>query len=145
VGLGLALALLLVAPAGCGDDSEAGSATTASSMTKAQFLKKGRAICTQVFDEIDRKYGKLSSRSSEAELNEAAQDIVLPPLTRLVDRLRALGPPRGEEARLAEILAALEAGIEEAEEEASTVRSSQGKLDKAYKMLWAYGLEECGL
>ena len=89
---------LVGALAGCGGDDGEG---TVSSMTKNQFMKKANAICSQVFDEIDRKYGKLSNESTEAELNEQAQEIVPPLVSRLVDRLRALGAPTGEEARVA--------------------------------------------
>jgi hypothetical protein len=144
----LALATALLALAGCGgSDSETGGEEATSSLTKAQFLKQGNAICGQVFDEIDRKYGKLSNKSTEAELNEQAQEIVPPLVTRLVIRLRALGAPQGEEARVEKILVALEEGVETAEEDVSTVRGSQGEFafEEGYEMLWAYGLDRCGL
>ncbi len=139
--VGLALVGALTS---CGGD---GGEATAGSMTKAQFLKKGNAVCSQVFGEIDRKYGKLSNKSTEAELNEQAQEIVPPLVTRLVNRLRALGAPQGEEARVEKILVALEEGVETAEEDVSTVRGSQGEFafGKGYEMLWAYGLDRCGL
>jgi hypothetical protein len=139
--VGLALVGVL---ASCGGDD---GDETAASMTKDQFLKKANAICSQVFDEIDRKYGKLSNESTEAELNEQAQEIVPPLVSRLVDRLRALGAPTGEEARLDRILAALEEGVETAEEDVRTVRGSQGEFafGEGYEMLWDYGLTSCGL
>jgi hypothetical protein len=129
---------------GCGDGE---SEPTAAPLTKAQFLKQGNAICGQVFDEIDRKYGKLSNKSTDAELNEQAQEIVPPLVSKLVNRLRALGAPRGEEARVEEILVALEEGVETAEEDVRTVRGSRGEFafEEGYEMLWAYGLDRCGL
>jgi hypothetical protein len=145
---GMAIALLLLALPGCGGgDGETSGEATASSLTKAQFLKQGNAICSQVFDEVDRRYGKLSTRSTDAELNEQAQEIVPPLVTKLVARLRALGAPQGEEARVEKILVALEEGVETAEEDVSTVRGSGGEFafEEGYEMLWAYGLERCGL
>ncbi|MDQ3725187.1 MAG: hypothetical protein M3335_04745 [Actinomycetota bacterium] len=140
--------MLLLALPGCGGgDGETSGKASAGSLTKAQFLEQGNAICGQVFDEIDRRYGKLSNESTDAELNEQAQEIVPPLVTRLVNRLRALGAPRGEEARVEKILVALEKGVETAEEDVNTVRGSQGEFafEEGYEMLWAYGLERCGL
>jgi len=144
---GTAIALLLLALPGCGGGDETSEGASASSLTKAQFLKQGNAICDQVFDEIDRKYGKLSNKSTDAELNEQAQEIVPPLVTRLAHRLRTLGAPRGEEARVEKILVALEEGVETAEEDVNTVRGSRGEFafGEGYEMLWAYGLDRCGL
>jgi hypothetical protein len=144
--LGGALIALFLALSGCGG-GEATNEMTTGSMTKAQFLTQGNAICSQVFDEIDRRYGKLSKKSTDAELNEQAQEIVPPLVSRLVGRLRALGAPKGEEARVEKILVALEEGVETAEEDVSTVRGSRGEFafEKGYEMLWDYGLMRCGL
>jgi hypothetical protein len=144
----LAAAVAALALAGCGGgDNGTTSKEATSSLSKAEFLKSGNAICAQVFEEIDRQYGKLSKKSTDAELNEQAQEIVPPLVTKLVNRLRTLGAPQGEEARVKKILAALEEGVETAEEDVSTVRGSQGEFafEEGYEMLWAYGLDRCGL
>jgi hypothetical protein len=147
--MGLAL---LVALNGCGGgDSATGSAST---LTKAQFLRKGNAICGKAFREINRTYAEFShgpeggeNAASEAERNEAAERIVPPALNEAAADLRNLDAPEGEEQRVDRILTALERGIEKGEGDPAALRGLNGEfaLEDGYEKLWAYGLTGCGL
>jgi hypothetical protein len=145
------VALLLTLP-GCGSgESETTADASADSLTKAQFLKQGNAICAKGYDRINQKYGKFSAggneqNATEAERNRAAEEIVPPELNRVVVRLRALGAPMGEELRLDKMLTAYEEGIERGEEDPLALRGVDGfALEEAYELLWDYGLTGCGL
>jgi hypothetical protein len=150
IALPVALAVILaLLPVGCG---QGGTEHTAS-LSKAQFVKEGNALCARVFAEINQEYGRFShgpnggeNSATEAERNQAAEEIVPPNLTRLLRRLRALGLPAEEGERVPRILNALQAGIEKGEEEPLALRGIKGfALMKPYEMLWAYGLTGCGL
>jgi acetyl-CoA acetyltransferase len=148
-----ALALML-ALAGCGGDEDATSAggdggIPTSSLTKAQFLKKGNAICAEIYSEITEKYEAFyeAEKRTEAELDNKAAEVVTPNVVKLEKRLEALGAPQGQERKVEAILTALEEGVERAEEDVSTTRGAHGEFafEKPYKLMWAYGLKRCGL
>jgi hypothetical protein len=149
--LGGALVLLLVLGGCGGDDSGTGAEATASSLTKAQFLKKGNAICAKAYYRINQEYGKFSAggrenNATEAERNRAAEEIVPPALNQVVRRLRDLGAPAGDERRVDKMLTTFEAGIEVGEEDPLALRGVDGfAFEEAYETLWAYGLTKCGL
>jgi len=140
------LALLI---GGCGGgETSAGGETPTSTMTKAQFLKLGNAICAEGNDEINAVYGKYAAHPpGEAKMNQVAQEIVPPVRRKVVRRLRALDPPAGDEKRVEEILEAIEEGIEKGEENAASLRAyrTEYAFERAYKMEIDYGLTKCAL
>lgn len=99
----LAVAALL-ASAGCGGGNE-GESTTA--ITKAQFLKKGNAICakgTKEFGKGDvafwKQHGGPRSNVSQALTNELQLTVLLPIRKWELREIRALGAPKGNEPYL---------------------------------------------
>ena len=143
------LAVALVA-AGCGSSS---SDTTAS-LTKAEFLKQGNAICAAGNKEINAEFEKFfkekefskKKQPTQAQLEEAAEEIAVPSIRKQIDGIRALGAPSGEEEQVNEIIDAAEEALEEAEEDpAALVNEENGNLfAKANKLTNAYGLTACG-
>jgi hypothetical protein len=142
----MALALLV---AGCGGgETSGGEDTGASTLTKAQFLRLGNAICAKGNEEIDAVYGRYAGKlPGEAKMNQVAQEIVPPVRRKVVRRLRALDPPPREEKRVEAILAAMEEGIEKGEEDAASLRAAGPAYAfwRAYNMEIDYGLVKCGL
>ena len=147
----LALGLLLP---GCGGGDEGATAsdgvvTTAPSLTKAEYVKQANAICEDVYSEITREYEAFyeAEKRTEAELDKKAGEVVTPNLVKLEKRLKAQGAPPGQEQKVEKIILALRAGIERAEEDVSTTRGAHGEFafEKPYKLMWAYGLNRCGL
>jgi hypothetical protein len=150
--LGSAAVVLLLMLSGCGGgDGGTGGETTADSPTKAQFLKKGNALCAKAFYGINQEYAEFSAggrenNATEAERNRVAEEIVPPALNRVVRRLRDLGAPAGDERRVDKMLTTFEEGIEVGEEDPLALRGVDGfAFEEAYEMLWAYGLTKCGL
>jgi hypothetical protein len=150
-GATLVLPATVLALAGCGSG---GGSESSSSLSKAEFLKKGNAICAKGSEEINRAYEEFSRKHvaggktpSKALLDEAAAEIVLPVRAREVRLLRALGTPGGSEQRVEEMLAAWEEGIKIGEEDPNSLRKAGPEFAfyKSSSMGIDYGLEKCWL
>lgn len=142
-------AIALVAGCGGGDDST----DSTSSLTKAQFLKQGNAICEKGNDEVEEGVAKFAkehnfsggNQPTKAELTEAAEEILIPSVDKQLEGLRDLGAPAGEEEKVDEILSAAEKALEEGEEDpASLTAESTGPFTEVNKMASDYGLTTCG-
>lgn len=139
----LALAALF---AGCG-----GGDDSSSSLTKAEFVKKGNAICTAGNKEIEggfeafAKEHHLSGKQapSKAESKEAAETILIPAISKQIEKIRALGPP-DEEAE--EVVESAEESLEKAEEDPVAFIEGEGgdSFAETNKKARAYGLTVCG-
>jgi hypothetical protein len=144
-----ALAALALVVAGCG--SSGSSTESTSSLTKAEFVKKGNAICAEGSKEINQGFEKFAKENgfsekkqpSQAELEEAVETIVIPGIRKEIEGIRALGPP-DEEAEA--VLDAAEEALEKGEENPSLLakEESAGPFAKVNKLSREYGLTKCG-
>jgi hypothetical protein len=144
-----ALAALALIVAGCGSSSD--STETTSSLTKAEFVKKGNAICAkgneeveEGFEEFGKEHGFSEKKEpSKAELEEAVETVLVPKISNEVESIRALGPP-DEEAEA--VLDAAEEALEKGEEEPAVFlkEGSASPFAKANKLSREYGLTKCG-
>lgn len=150
----LATLALTLAVAGCGGGEETASSADddAASLTKAQFVKRGNAICRKAQEEVGnlnerawKKYGPPTANPSQETLNKVAL-AMLPPKEKEVRLLRALGAPAGSEAYVDAMLTAWEEGIKKGKKDPAAL---QGGADwvfrKTYDMGLAYGLVDCWL
>jgi hypothetical protein len=151
IALFAALAALAMIVAGCGGDDD--STGTTGSLTKAEFVKQGNAICAKGNKELDEDFEKFAKehnlsenkRPSNAVLTEASEDILIPVVSDQIEQLRDLGAPAGEEQQVDEILTAAEEGIEKGEEDpVSLTAENGGPFKKANKLAKDYGLTKCG-
>ena len=145
------LPVLIFALSGCGSSS---GADGTSPLTKAQFLKRGNAICAkggreinEAYEEFSRKHIAGGKTPSKALLDEAAAEIVLPVREREVRLLRALAAPSGQEQHVDMMLSAWEEGIEKGEEAPNSLRKAgpEYAFYKSYSMGIDYGLTKCWL
>jgi hypothetical protein len=139
--LGSVTAVALIA-AGCGggdDDSD----TTATSLTKAEWIAKADTICQQGSQEIEQaakqQFG--NQRPTAAEVQQFSLGTAIPSTQTQVDKIRALGAPSGDEDEVNKILDTVQADIDEAK--------SSGKVeDSAFAdgnaLAKQYGLKVCG-
>jgi hypothetical protein len=143
VGMALVLLGLIVAGCGGGGDSE----TTASQLSKAEFIKEGEKICKAV--QVDRRSelkevtkdlnpGEVLPVSRQEEL---LADIVLPKLQSAADQLDELAS-RTNDPKAAAYVAELEAGIE-ASEKNPTKALKANPFIAVGETAKAYGFEEC--
>lgn len=144
-----ALAIALVA-AGCGGGSDN---TTTASISKAEFEKKGNAICEKGEARIGQegaKYAKehnVKQQPTTAQFTAMVETIVIPDIQRQLDELRALGAPAGLEKQVEETFAAVEEGLEEIKKEPTKAFGSEGQIPafaRANKMAKGLGLNACG-
>lgn len=144
-----ALAALALIGAGCGSGS--GSTDSTSSLTKAEFVKQGNAICAKGSEEIEEGFEEFVKENglsktkapSKAVQEEAVEAVLIPRISKELESIRALGPP-DEEAEA--VLEAAEEALEKGEEEPSAMlkEESAGPFAKANKLAREYGLTKCG-
>lgn len=141
-----ALAALIVAGCGGGED-----ATTAS-IGKAQFITKADAICAAGSEQTQAdlaaylKQEKLTLNENQTEEESAALiAILVKNVEKEVQSIRALGVPSGDDSQVGAILAALEEGAKEAEKDPqAVVQGEVNVLGKAGELAKEYGLQACG-
>jgi hypothetical protein len=146
-----ACALALFA-AGCGGGGDNTSST--ASLTKAQFIKKADGICESAEEKLESEFESFAKQHNlsekqpptQKESAEAAETILLPSIEGQVEDIRALGAPSGEEQKVEELLAAVEAGVEKGKQDPVAFIEEEGDnpLNKANKMAREYGLKVCG-
>jgi hypothetical protein len=139
--------------AGCGSSNDSSTESTAS-LSKAEFLKKGNAICAAGNREIEAGFESFAKENqisenkqpTEAQAAELAETILVPSVSSQLEEIEALGVPGGDEEQLDEIFAAVEGAIEKAEEEPEVLFSSNGNnaFAKANRLSREYGLTTCG-
>jgi hypothetical protein len=145
-------ALVAMLAVGCGGGSSGGDTeVTVSSMSKAEFIKKADAVCKKGSEAITADYGEFLrehkgvKNPTEALFSELVDRVVAPNLEREVEEIRALGAPKGQEARVEAVLAAVERSLTTAEEEPRNVINDMPKVfGEADKVAKQYGFRVCG-
>lgn len=136
--------------AGCGSSSDSNSEVTASSISKAQFIKEADAACKKGEEEIQEDFKAFAAENAsvknptEEQFSELIDAVLVANIEREVEDIRALGAPKGDEQEVEAILVAREEGIEEAE--AQPKRAVQGNMagfEKADKLAKEYGFGSC--
>jgi hypothetical protein len=145
-----ALAALALIVAGCGGGSSSTEST--SSLSKAEFLKEGNAVCAKGNEEIEEtfesfaKEHNLSEKNppSEDELQEVASEI-LPIISNQIEGVRDVGIPSEGGQGIEDALNAAEEALEEAEEDPTAFTGEKDDpFKKANKMATEVGLTACG-
>jgi len=136
--------------AGCGGSSDNGSES--STLTKAEFLKQGNAICAKGNDEIEagfesfvqQHHMKKNQRPTAAELKGVAEEVLVPIISRQVKEIRALGTPEGDEQKVEGFLTAAEEALEKAEQNPSILtQENNDPFEAVNKKAASYGLTKC--
>jgi hypothetical protein len=148
---GLVAVALFVAGCGSSDDD----ATDSASLTKAEFVKQGNAICAAGNKEIDAEFEKFAEENglsenkppSDAQVEEAAEEFVIPSISNQVDEVAALGAPEGEEEAFETFIENAEAEVERIEDDPSLFASEGDEpevFEDVNKEARALGLTVCG-
>lgn len=157
----IAVALVaLFAVSGCGGGGDGDSATASSggpvtveagSLSKAQFVKQARAICTKSHEGFERDAVRIlkqqkadPTKASEGDPEaELVLDAFVPNFQSQIDQVSELGAPRGDEDEVSAFLTALQEAVDGANQDPRAFVRSEADLGKAPKLAKAYGLEEC--
>ncbi len=143
-----ALAALSVLIAGCGGGDETTDETV--TLTKAEFIKQGDAICGEGNDQSEKEAEEFAEdndfdleKASKEQLEEAVSEVLVSNLSQQVEDLNALGAPEGDEDQVEEIIVSLEGALEEIEEDPSRVFKSD-VLKEPGELAGDYGFKVCG-
>jgi ABC-type Fe3+-hydroxamate transport system substrate-binding protein len=142
---------LALAVAGCGSSSSSSSSSKSTStpaITKAEFLKKGNAICKNGNKEINKAAKTVFAKGkkpSHAEMMNFATGTIIPSVQRQISGVKALGAPKGDEAKVKAIVTTAQAALDKGKKDpAILVSNKRDPFAKSNKLTKAYGLKACG-
>jgi hypothetical protein len=146
-----ALAAVALVVVGCGTTDDGTTEATAS-LTKAEFIKQGNAICAAGNEELDSQFEEFSEENDIGEneepsqelQEEAAETILVPGVSTQLEELRALGTPEGDGGEADAILTGAEEALEEIEDDPSKAFDAGTGFDQVNKESREYGLTVCG-
>ena len=150
IALLIAAAAVAFVAAGCGSDSSTTDST--ASLTKAEFLKRGNAICAAGNKEINAGFEKFfkenefskKNQPTQADFEEGAEEIVIPSVRKQIDELKELEAPEGEEEKFETLFENAEAQLEKGEEDTSLLTDENSDLFAGVnKEAKALGLGSC--
>jgi len=147
-----------VVGAGCGSSSDStssgGDESSASTLTKPEFIKAADAICEEgnkslegEVEEFAKENGFEAEEATKPQKEELISEIVAPAIGEQAVEISDLGAPSGEEEAVEEIVEAVEAGAEEGEENPSSFiveKGSEGPFNEANELADEFGLKVCG-
>ncbi|HYJ21921.1 MAG TPA: hypothetical protein VEW07_07860 [Solirubrobacterales bacterium] len=137
---------------GCGGSDDSTETLTTSSLSKAQWIKRAGAVCLNESVPIlgrvnayEEKHRAKTPRANEVVAGEAIRREVPPIMTDLIEELRALGAPEGDEEQVEAFLLTMEEdtqGIEDGPPLSSLVELTPKYADSG-SLARQYGLLEC--
>lgn len=138
----MAALAVLVAVSGCGGGGDS------TSVTKAQYVKQVDAICKK---EEEKRFGELMAKGQKleeeakgkaisAKQKEDALVSLLPSYEKMVDHLRSLDVPAGDEEKLEAVYDAMDEAGEKMRANPGTALVSEVAFSEANKLTKAYGL-----
>ena len=152
---GLAFVAILtvgLVAAGCGSGNDNSTSTTAA-LTKAEFLKKGNAICKKGNQQINKAANQTFTKKKypngpppKSVQTKFATDTLIPNIQSQIDGVNALGAPTGDEAKVKAIVDSAQSALDKAKAD-PTILLQSSKNDpfaETNKLAKAYGLTACG-
>ncbi len=141
--------------AGCGssDDDSSDTVDVSVTVTKAQLIKQGDAICKQGNEEIEAGFEKYAEENnipdgkepSDEQGVEIVETVIVPNLKTQSELIRGVGTPEGDEEQVGEMLDSLDAAIEEAEDDPESLfNEDTDPFGDANEKAQEYGFSECG-
>jgi hypothetical protein len=143
--VGATVAVLAIAAIGCGS----GGDITEVELTKAQFIKRGDAICDAgkkkkekaIASLNEEQQGKALADFTGKELEDLYSTIILPNIQSVANRLAELNPPDGRAARM---VRSLGEAVDAVRKDPSLALNG-APYAQAERMANAYGFEACNL
>lgn len=129
-----------------GSTTSAASSATGNSkpLTKTEFNTRINEICIQVPPGYEEKVKELEKGGKKLSKAEGNLKAALPPLHAAIEQMEAVTPPPGEEQKLEETIAALNAAAKGVEEEPSSELSGpKSPFAEFQKLTKEFGFETC--
>lgn len=141
----LLLALLLLG--GCGGGGAA--------LTKKQYVRRADAVCTRLSRKLVRESAAFEKRRglnvaapNQHEREEIIVGVLLPNIEERIDELKSLPAPKGDEAKVAQILSTLESGLRESRSQPTRSAAPDAHRGEPFRMAMDvaadYGIWLCG-
>jgi len=144
-----ALASLVLASCGGGEDDGGFSPVVSDPLSKVEFLRQADAICQSSESRIEAAADDLLTAKgdpSPEEVEQVAIDLIVPALETEVSAISALGAPEGDEDKVKAILDATQAGIGEIEANPRALLDGVPEsLREAEQLAREYGSRQCGI
>lgn len=148
-----AVAVLALLGVGCGG-SDGGGETQASTIGKAEFIKRANEICRETQKRLVNKTKPLlaqpeGSRARRQLEFKLVTTVVAQEFENEISEIEELGAPSGDEAEIKRILSSLEPAIEEARTEPETYvagkdyRGGKEHYGETYRLAGDYGMNDC--
>jgi len=138
----IVIALMVVVPAGCGSKD-----SSAKAPTKAEFLKKGNAICKAGNAKSSAAGKKIFSKGkpNAEKLNQFATATLIPNIQSQITAIGKLTPPKGDEAKVKKIVSSAQQALNKGKANpALLTQNNAGPFANSNKITIAYGLKVCG-
>ena len=132
---GIGVTILLV---GCGSNG-------GNRLSKAEFLQKGNAICksgTRKINAAGLKAFASPGHPTQKETIAFAKQTVVPTVQNQLDQIRALKPPKDDEAQVKKILDLSQVAVDKVSANPALL-GRETASEKANKLAAAYGLTAC--
>lgn len=150
-GLVLVAALIVgVCVSGCGSSSNSTSTETTATISKAEFVAKGNAVCVKGEKEQEaevnafvKKHGLENKKPTKAQEAELVETVFAPNIQSQIDGVKALGAPSGEEQQVSSALELSQQTLEKIEANPELVFGNKDPFAAAGKQLHALGLKKC--
>jgi len=143
-----ALVALAALVAGCGGGDSTTDETV--TLTKAEFIKQGDAICKKGNDQSEKEAEEFAEendftleKASKEQIEEAVAEVLVPNVNQQAEELDELGAPEGDEEQVEEIIVSLENAADEIEDDPSAVFEDE-VLKEPSKLAEDYGFKVCG-
>lgn len=136
------LAVLVAIGCGGGDDET-------TTLTKAQFLAKGNALCKEKeqerLDEVNKVIASLKQGEilSDPKQTRMVETIIIPNYEETISGLEALGAPEGDEAKIDKLLAAMNKTTKVLKEDPEEAIFNVLMFEESNKLAKTYGLKSC--
>ncbi len=151
--LGLVTAIVSVALAGCGSSSKSSSSSSSSgsssssattpSITKAEFLAKGNAICQAGNGARKIQGNALGNNPTRAQVVNYVEKDFIPGIQSTIDQLRGLGAPAGDQARVTSMLNLVQSDLNKLKAKPTLLLAGPGLFHNFAAQAHAYGLKKC--
>jgi hypothetical protein len=145
----IAIAALLIgalSAAGCGSSSKSSSknpTTSTPAITKAEFLAKGNAICTNGNKRTYAAAAKLGKSPSKAQIIAFVESTNVPSIQSQINAIRALGAPSGDEATVTKFLDLAQSDLNKIKRNPALVAANTKPFANFAKIAHPYGLKAC--
>lgn len=159
----LAVFLLFAFAVGCGDSNDSAPESNASggesaitahpgSLSKAEFTKKASAICAAAHERSAAEFSKYVNENDVpasgpglvAKASDVVAKVFVPVYELQIEKINALGAPKGDLQQVTTLLTAMQQGIERAKQHPLQFIRRSTAFGRASKLATAYGLPACG-